>query len=116
MRVTLCVTLLAGCAPPACSDAAERSLARDARALIVDDGPVAVAAGKRLIVAGHPAIVHLETALYEADAAARLRVIGVFKGLADSSARPVLEHLARTDADPDVRQAAAAAAAGLRAR
>jgi hypothetical protein len=111
--------VLGGCAPPACSDAAERRLSRDVQVLAVDDdGAVADAARKRLVAAGHDAIVHLEIGLYAqgSDAGARRRIVRTLGELGHPDGLPILDHVAVRDQDPAVREAAVAAAAAIRAR
>jgi len=103
---------LVGCAPPACSDAADRRLLAEVKLVAEDDGPLAEAASRRLVREGRAAIAPLETGLYffSAEAQGRRRIIKTLAAIGDPEARPILAHLAERDPDPDVR---AAAAAGL---
>lgn len=104
---------LAACAPPACSDAADREISHEVSLLVVDDGPVGEAAARRLARRGRSAIAVLETGLYGANPAARRRIVRVLRDIGDPEAAPILRHLSRRDPDPDVRAAASTALADL---
>lgn len=106
--VTL-VTLVAGCVPPACSDADERSALHDVELLVTDDGPIGRAAEQRLVRRGRGAIAALETGLYLAEPPARLRIVRALGAIGSPEGEPVLRHLAARDGDPQVREAAEAA-------
>jgi HEAT repeat protein len=115
VRRALLLVLVAGCSPPACSDAEERQLMNDVRLVAEDDGPLAEAASRRLTRAGHRAIAPLETGLYffSAEAKGRRRIVKTLAAIGDPDAAPLLQHLAERDPDPDVRSAAEAALAAL---
>jgi HEAT repeat protein len=104
------VAALAACDARACSDADDREAIHEVEVLIAEPGGAADAAERHLLARGASAIAYLETGLYSAETAARRRVIRVLVGIGDPEARPILEHLAARDPDPEVR---AAAAAGL---
>ena len=55
----------------------------------------------------------VETGLYEADLAGRLRVVRVLARIGDPEVLPILDHLSRRDPEAEVREAASRAAAGL---
>ena len=59
-------------------------------------------------------IAVVETGLYEADLAGRLRVVRVLARIGDPGALPILDHLSRRDPDAELREAASRAAAALR--
>jgi HEAT repeat protein len=84
--------------------------------LVGDDGPLSAAAGERLVARGRDAIPLLETGLYTTDSRARRRVVEALRRIADPEAIPILEHLARRDPDPEIREAAGRAAAALTPR
>ena len=109
------LALVAGCAPPACSDGEDRRLLAQVKLVAEDDGPLAEAASRRLVREGRPAIAPLETGLYffSAEAKGRRRIVKTLAAIGDPEARPILAHLADRDPDPDVRAAAAAGLAAL---
>ena len=95
---------------PACgSDPGDAAARHDVALLVERDGLIAQAAADRLVRRGRPAIAVVETGLYGADAAGRLRVIRTLVRIDPVEARPIFAHLAAHDPDPDVRAAAAAA-------
>ena len=109
----LLVLLVTGCTPPACQDGPDRKLQHDLELLVKDDGPIGQAAAARLVRRGRESIAVLETGLYGAEPPARLRIIRALREIGSREARPVLDHLAEHDADPDVREAARNAALAL---
>lgn len=100
----------AACAP-ACGDGGDVAARHDVALLVERDGLIAQAAADRLVRRGRAAIAVVETGLYAADVAGRKRVIRTLERIDRMEARPIFEHLARHDPDPDVRQAARTAAA-----
>lgn len=104
------------CAPPACSDVEERSALLDVQLLVREDGPVAAAAEDRLVERGRRVIALVETGLYAAEAPARRRIVRTLARIGSPEAAPILQHLARRDPDPEVREAAQAALTKLPAR
>lgn len=107
---------LSACATEACSDRGERRLARLVEIALAEPGPTADAAEDALVAAGRPAILYVETGLYDADPPGRQRLLRVLSRIADPAASPILAHLAERDPDPDVRGEAAAAARALEGR
>jgi hypothetical protein len=105
IRTIVACVAVAGCAPPACSDADEQ-LARDVEILVRDDGPLGQAARERLVRRGKSAIPVIETGLYAAEPPARKRIIRALGEIGAPEAAPILVHLARRDPDPEVREAA----------
>lgn len=78
-----------------------------------EPGPAADQAEEALVTAGHPAILYLETGLYDAEPRARRRIVHILSRIGDPAALPILAHLARRDPDPTVREAAEAGARTL---
>jgi hypothetical protein len=110
--IVVCLSVT-GCTPPACQDGPDRKLQHDVELLVKDDGPIGQAAAARLIAGGRDSIPVLETGLYGAEPPARLRIVRTLRDLRSPEARPILDHLAEHDADPDVREAARTAALAL---
>lgn len=109
----LAACLAAGCAPPACSDAEERTILSEVKALVEQDGPAAEKAADQLVARGRRSIALIETGLYAAEAPARLRIIRTLARIGSKEAAPILSHLAKHDSDPEVRDAAQRAIASL---
>lgn len=105
----------AACANESCSDAGERRLARLVEIALAEPGPIADSAAEALVAAGSPAILHVETGLYDADAAGRVRLVRILTRIGDREAAPILALLAARDPDPDVRAEAGAGARSLEA-
>ena len=101
------------CAPSACSDAGERRMTGWVEVVTGEPGTAADQAEEALVAAGHPAILYLETGLYDAEPRARRRIVRILTRIGDPAARPILAHLARRDPDPTVREAAQAGARTL---
>ena len=104
---------LPACAADACSERAERRLARLVELAIDEPGPTADAAEEALVAAGPAAILYLETGLYGAEPDGRRRVARILARIGDREGQPILVHLARHDPDADVRAEAAAGARAL---
>ena len=103
------------CAGESCSDGEERRLARLVEIALAEPGPTADAAEAALVAAGPPAILYVETGLYDADPAGRRRLVRILTRLGDREAAPILALLAARDPDPDVRSEASAGARSLEA-
>ena len=103
----------ASCAPPACSESAERATRRDVKLLVEDEGPLADAARARLVARGADAIAVLETGLYAANPPARLRIVRTLADIRSREAGPILAHLVAHDPDGAVRTASQQAISGL---
>lgn len=106
----------AACTSESCSDAGERRLARLVEIALAEPGPTADAAEEALVAAGPPAILYVETGLYDADPAGRRRLVRILTRLGDREAAPILALLAARDPDPSVRSEAGAGARSLEAR
>jgi hypothetical protein len=108
-RAWLCLLVIVGagaCAPEgcsACSDRDERRIEHWVDLVVREPGPTGDGAARALIEHGSGAIQYLETGLYDAEPAARRRIVKVLVGIEDPVAIPILEHLAGRDPDPDVR-------------
>lgn len=94
------------CTPRACDDT-DDDLARDVEILLGESDRAADGAEARLIAQGRPAIVMLESGLYQAEPRGRLRIVQVLAAIGNPEAAPILRHLAEHDPDDGVRQAAA---------
>lgn len=112
VAVSLAAAAPLACSADACSDRTARRLARLVELTTGEPGPMADAAEEALVATGRPAILYLETGLYDAEPAARRRIARVLTRLGDHEVAPILSHLAERDPDPDVRSEAEA---GLRA-
>jgi HEAT repeat protein len=110
-RIVLLLATLSGCAPPACSDEEDTVMLRDVELVAGEEGRLSRDAADRLAQAGGRAVALVETGLYAIDPAGRRRLVKVLARTGSPEARPVLEHLAARDPDPEVR---AQASAGLR--
>jgi HEAT repeat protein len=82
---------------------------RDVERLVGSDGRISRDASERLAAAGRRAVALLETGLYDAEPEARRRIVKTLAATRSPEAIPILEHLARHDPDPSVRDAARAA-------
>jgi hypothetical protein len=108
------VGLVAGCAPPACSDREDQRFARDVELVATSDGRPGRDASERLARAGRRAVAILETGLYGAEPAGRRRIVRTLVATGSAEARPILEHLSRHDSDETVREAARTGLTSLR--
>jgi len=103
------------CATESCSDRDERRLAGLVDLVLGEPGPTADAAEDPLVAAGAPAILYVETGLYDAESSGRRRLVRVLTRVGDRAATPILALLAERDPDPDVRSEAKAGARALEA-
>lgn len=81
-------------------------MARDVEILLGDSEAAADDAERRLVERGRPAILLLESGLYQAEAPGRTRIIRALEGIGNPEAAPILRHLAEHDPDEGVRAAA----------
>lgn len=107
--LALCLVWTSACTPEACSDRTEQRSMLYVEALIGEPGARADRAETALVAQGYEAIMYLETGLYEAEPAGRARIVRVLARIGHPEVWPIVEHLARTDPDPTVREAATAA-------
>lgn len=80
---------------------------REVEILIGEPGPAVKEAERRLLARGTSAIAILETGLYQADPIGRVRIAKLLAAIGGPEAWPVLQHMARRDDDPLVREQAA---------
>ena len=100
--IALVIAVSSSCAPRACDDRDDR-IARDVELLLGDSKPAADAAHERLVAYGRPAIVMLESGLYQAEPPGRRRIVRALVAIGNPEAIPILRHLAEHDADEAVR-------------
>jgi hypothetical protein len=101
--------MIVGCTPPACADGGDGAARHDVKLVAENDGLIGQAAADRLARRGKSVIAVVETGLYAANPAGRRRIIRLLERIDPVTARPIFEHFARWDEDPDVRAAAQAA-------
>jgi HEAT repeat protein len=80
---------------------------RDVDLVAHGEGRPAKDAGDRLAAAGRSAVAMIETGLYAAEPEGRARLVRVLVRTGSDEALPILEHLAKHDPDPTVRELAA---------
>ena len=81
-------------------------MARDVEILLADSEAAADGAQKRLVARGRPAILLLESGLYQAEPLGRRRIVRTLERIGNPEAAPILKHLAEHDPDDGVRAAA----------